>query len=120
MIVLSKASVWGAGTICAVRAGMPARFLEHRARLRQVHRHARLAEHVLAGLERRDGELLVHVGPSADANRVDAIVGQELGPIGGDLRDAEFVRHLLGRFGRAVGDGDELDAFLLPEAGDVP
>src|SRR5690606_32592634 len=82
--------------------------------------HPRLAEDVLAGLERGDRQGLVHVGPGADADRVHLRVVEHLAPVGRHFRNAELLRDLAARFRRAVGDRDELDALLLQESRNVP
>ena len=62
-------------------SGMAARDIEHCLRLDRVHRHAGLAEHVLARLQRRYRERGVHVGPGPDAHRVDVLVVDDLRPV---------------------------------------
>ncbi len=90
----------------------PAGRFEHAPRLGDVHRHARLAEHVLALVEDRAGDLAVRVGPGADAHGVDVRGAHELAPVAVDARDTELARDLLARFLRPVRDPGELDARL--------
>ena len=96
----------------------PCRF-EHRVSLRRVHRHPRLAQHVLARFQRGDGDRRVHVGPRADAHRVDAVVVDDLAPVGRHPGDAELARGAFARSARPVGDRDNLDPRLLLQARNV-
>jgi hypothetical protein len=99
--------------------GHAPRGLEHAARLRDVHGHARLAEDVLAPGEHSARDLGVGVGPGADAHRVDVGRAHELAPVAVDASDPEFLRDLLARRLRTVGDGDQLDSRLGREFRDV-
>ena len=96
-----------------------ARGFEHLPALGGVHGHARLAQHVLAGLERGNRELGVHVRPRADADRVDIRRADHVAPVGRDTRDPELFRYLLAGFLRAVRDRHDLDPGLGLELGDV-
>jgi hypothetical protein len=96
-----------------------ARGLEHRARLGHVHRHARLAEHVLTVLEHRPRDLAVRVGPGADAHRVDVGGPHQLAPVGIDARDVELAPDPLAGLLGPVGHRDELDSRLGLELGNV-
>jgi hypothetical protein len=49
-----------------------------------------LAEHVLAGGERGQRDLLVRVARGADVDEVDVLPGDHAPPVGGVLRPAEF------------------------------
>ena len=93
--------------------------LEHAPALGGVHGHARLAEHVLARAERGGRHLAVHVGPGADAHRVDVGRVDDLLPARVHPADAELARHPLARFLRPVGDRDQLDPGLGLQLGDV-
>ena len=55
---------------------------DHRPALGLVHRHGLFAEHVLAGLERRDGLVLVQVVGARDPHHVDRIIGEERADVG--------------------------------------
>ena len=96
-----------------------ARGLQHAPALGGVHGHARLAEHVLARAERGGRHLAVHVGPGADAHRVDVGRVDDLLPARVHPADPELLRDPLPRLLRPVGDRDQLDAGLGPELGDV-
>ena len=96
-----------------------ARGLEHAPAFGRVHRHARFAEHVLAGLERGDRQLGVHVRPRADADRVDVRCPDHLPPVARDARDPELLRHALARFLRSIGDRHDLHPGLRLQLGDV-
>ena len=85
-----------------------------------VHRHSRLAQHVLARSEGCHGQRAVHVGPGADANGVQAFVLQQLFPIVVNGRDIEGVGDTLSRLPAAVGHGANLDASGAMEPGNVP
>ena len=95
------------------------RRVEHRVSLRCVHRHPRLAEHVLARLQGGDGDRRVQVRPRADAHRVDAVVLDDPAPVIRYLRDAELARRALARFARSVGHRDDLDARLVLQTRNV-
>ena len=98
----------------------PARRLEHPPPLGRVHPHPRLAEHVLAVLERGQRDLAVHVRPRPDADRVDVAGPHDVPPVLVDAGDAELARDALARLLRPVGHGDELDPRQGPEPRDVP
>jgi hypothetical protein len=93
--------------------------LQHLPTLGRVHRHARLAQHVLAGPERGHRQLAVHVGPGADADGIDVPGLDHPAPVGLDARDAELLGHALAGLRRPVGDGHQLDARLRLELGNV-
>ena len=97
-----------------------ARSRQHGARLGPIQRHARLAEHVLATLQRGDRDRRVHVRPGADADRVDLIVLDHRHPVCGNPRDGEFVRHALRGSGRPVGHHLDRDARLRQQPRYVP
>ncbi len=65
---------------------------------------------MLAGLQRRDSEALVHIGPGADHQRIDLFVVDDIRPSGVDLRNAESLGNTPARFGSAVADGHNLHA----------
>jgi len=98
---------------------MVARCPQHFPRLGPVHRHARFAKNMLAGLERGDRERRVHVGPGADADRIHRVVREHFLPVGRHVWDPEFIGDLLRRRRRPVCDGYDLDAFLFLETGNV-
>ena len=100
-------------------SGMAARDVEHRLRLDRVHRHAGLAEHVLARLQRRYRERGVHVGPGPDAHRVDILVVDDRRPVVVYPRDAEGFRHPAPGSERAVGDRDHVHSLQGLESGNV-
>jgi hypothetical protein len=96
---------------------MPLRRREHVARFGRVVRHARLAEHVQALVERRERDVFVHVRPRADQHGVEAARREQLLPIRIRVADAELVGSAPARFERAVRDRDQLDARLAFEPG---
>ena len=99
---------------------VPARLREHRLRLRDVGRHARLREDVLAGLERRPRDLSVQVGPGADAHRIDVGRGHHLTPIRRHAGDPMTARNPLGGLPGTIGHNGEFDIRERPKARDVP
>ena len=92
---------------------------KHLARLREVHRHARLTEHVLPRAQGGSRVLAVLVRPGADANRVDARIGEEVGDIGVHPGDAELVGDALAAEPRTVAHCGDFDAIDLLEAGNM-
>ena len=101
-------------------AGMRPGRVQHLPRLRRRRRHAGLAEHMLARLQRGEGQRAVHIGPGADADRLYGRVFQQLAPTVVDGGDVELVGHDPPRLAGAVGHRHNLDAVNLVEAGDVP
>ena len=98
---------------------MRPRGFQHLAGLGGGGGHAGLGEHVLAGLQRGNGQRAVHIGPGADADGADGLVLQQLLPTVVDGGDVELVgHHLPGRAG-TVGHRGDFDACDLVEAGDV-
>src|SRR5262249_49491122 len=93
---------------------------EHPAAVRGVHRHPRLAEHVLALLENGLRDLTVHVRPGPDAHSVDVLGADEVLPALVHLGDPELARDALAGLLRAMGHGDQLDAGLRAKPRDVP
>src|SRR3546814_5539358 len=66
-------------------------------------------------------DLRVYVGPSADADRVDIVHRQYLGPVAdGADGAAERLGRLAAGLQATVGDGDDLHARLGQKAGHVP
>src|SRR3546814_18934181 len=66
-------------------------------------------------------DLRVYVGPSADADRVDIVHRQDLGPVAdGADGAAEYLGRLAAGLQGTVGDGDDLHARLSQKAGHVP
>ena len=61
----------------------------------------------------------MHVGPSADADGIDALVFEEFLPTAIDGGDVELVGDGPARLDGAVGDGDDLAVLRCLEAGDV-
>ena len=98
---------------------LPPGGLEHAPPLGGVHGHARLAEHMLACFERGQRQLAVHVGPRADADRVDVRGGHHLSPIVVHAGDAELLRDALARFPGAVGNRHQLDPRLGAKLGQM-
>ena len=74
---------------------------------------------MLAGVQGCQHQVAVHIGPSADAYGVDAVVVQQLAPVVVDFGDFVFGGDALAGLAAAVGDGDDFGAALLAEAGDV-
>ena len=102
------------------KLGVPVGGGDHRPRLGQVARHARLAKHMLAGLERRDGDSRVHIRRGADPNDIDLRVVNDLAPVVAHARDAEFRRESLRRFAAPVADGDDFNTWNRPQPRHVP
>ena len=96
-----------------------ARAVQHAPRLGSVHGHARLAQNVLAGVERRQCDRAVHVRPGADADRVDVRRPHEIVPVVVDPGDPELAGDALARLLGAVRDRHQLDAGLRPELRNV-
>jgi hypothetical protein len=71
-----------------------------------------LAEHVLAGLERRPGQLEMRVAGGADVNEVDVVALEQLARIGGCSRDVELVRRRAGAVHLDVGNRHDAAARL--------
>ena len=92
---------------------------EHRFGLCRVGRHPRLAEHVLARFERGSCVFEVHVGPRADADRVDRRIGEQFLDRLGDPGNVPFRRDALARCARAIDHIDDFHVVDLAEAGDV-
>jgi len=80
------------------------RRFEHLSRVGGVHRHSRLGQRVLARVERRQDQRLVHVGPSADANGVRVVSRYQLLPAVVYGGQPELVRHALAGRAAAIGD----------------
>jgi hypothetical protein len=97
-----------------------ARLREHRLRLRDVGRHARLREDVLARLERRQRDLGVQVGPGADAHRIDVRRSHDLTPIRRHAGDPMTARNPLRGLPGTIGHNGEFDIRERPKARDVP
>jgi len=93
---------------------------EHAPPLGGVHGHARLAEDVLARLERGHRDRAVHGGPGADADGVDVTGPHEVAPVLIHPGELELARDALAGLLRPVRDGHQLDARLLLEPRDVP
>ena len=74
---------------------------------------------MFVGVEGGEDQVAVHIGPGADADGVEGVVVEELGPVVVGLGDFVLVGDALGGLAGAVGDGGDLDAGLLAEAGDV-
>ena len=97
----------------------PARAVQHASRLGGVHGHARLAQDVLAGVERRQRDRAVHVRPGADADRVDVRRPHEIAPVVVHPGDPELTGDTLAGLPGAVRDRHQLDAGLRPELRNV-
>ncbi len=89
----------------------------HDLRLRIVHRHARLAEDVFAGVKRGNGDGLVHVGPCADKNEVEVVAHDEFLPGVFDMGNVKFLCGGFARRAGSVGDRQNFDAVDLTQAG---
>ena len=98
---------------------MQAAGVQHLVGLVGVHGHSRLGEHVLAGGQGCQYQVAVHVGPGADADGIDAVVVEQVGPVVVYRGDFELPGDALPGFAAAVSHGDDLDVALFPEAGDV-
>jgi hypothetical protein len=72
-------------------SGVSAGRLQHAAGLGGVHGHARLAQDVLAGVQRGDRDGAVEIGPRPDADCVDGRVGDQVLPPVEDPRNAELT-----------------------------
>ena len=70
----------GAGDDHRRQLGTLARAVEHPLGLAGVHRHPGLGQDVLAGVERRQGDRAVQVGPGADDDGVDLVVVDQVLP----------------------------------------
>src|SRR5690606_5508661 len=86
---------------------MAPRRLEHGPRLDGVHRHARLDEDVLAGVEGSDGVFGVPVRPGADTDGIDVRIAEDGVRLRVDVRDAELVRDALPTLLGAIADGHD-------------
>jgi len=93
---------------------------EHLAALTQIHRHARLTEDMLAGLERRDGDRRVQDRRGTDPDDVEIGPVEHLCPVVEDIGDAELLRNLLRRLRTRIADGDDLHVGQRLQAGQVP
>ena len=102
------------------QVGMPVGGGQHGACLGQVSRHPRLTEHMLAGVERRNGDTRVHVGRGADPDDVDLRVVHDLAPVVDNPRDAVFLGEGLRRLAAPVADGDDVDSRNRLKSGHVP
>ncbi len=100
-------------------ARVRARSGEHPARLGRVHRHPRLAQHVLPRLEGGDGRLPMKNRPRADQHRVDAGIGDHVLPPVVYARDAEPHRDRRARLPGSVGHRDDLHPGYLPKLRNV-
>ena len=91
----------------------------HRPRLVRVHRHARLGQDVLAGIERGDRDRGVEVGPRRNDDSVDGRIVEQIDPVVVGPGDVELLRGALRGCRRAIHEADQLDALDLPESGHV-
>ena len=99
--------------------GMQAADVQHLVGLVGVHCHAGLGQHVLAGVQRGQNQVAVHIGPGADAYGVYAVVVQQVNPVVVYRGNLVLGGDTLAGLAAAVGDGDDVHVALLTEAGDV-
>ena len=103
----------------AMPAGRGGR-VHHAPRLGRVHRHARLAEDVLARGKRRFGDLRVEVWPRPDHDRIEAGVIDQRAPVRRRALEAELGRGRATRCLRSVRHGDQPHVGNRPKPGHVP
>jgi len=94
--------------------------LVHAMRLGGVHAHARLGEHMLAGLERSQGDRAVQVGPGADDHCVDIRQGHNCLPVRADDRDIVLAGYRHAGFVSAIAHRHDLDVGTGTKSGDMP
>ena len=88
-------------------------------RVAKVVGHRFLAEHVLAGFERRPGQLEVRVARCADVDEVDVIPLDQRAMVGGDGGNREALGRVPRQVCLRVGDGDELAARIAAKSGEM-
>jgi hypothetical protein len=91
----------------------------HLPGLGSVERHAGLAEHMLAAVDRGESHWAVQVGPGANDDCIDTRIGDEILPVVESPRDVELARCRCGRFRAAIADRDDFDLRTGPQARDV-
>ena len=91
---------------------MPPRGRKHAMPFGRIHRHTCFAHNVLPGFQRRDGQRLMHIRPSSDADRIDAVVVQNFLPIRADFLDPKLAGDLASRSNAAVRHCRQLYACL--------
>ena len=111
--------VWGGHDLGHQLGPAPARG-QHGARLAGVHRHARLAQHVLARRQRRQRDGAVQIGPGANHDGVAVVGRHQLRPALVHRADPELLRHPLRRRTTAVAHADEFDVRLLQQPRQMP
>jgi hypothetical protein len=91
----------------------------HLAPLGGRHRHRLFAQHMAAGGQRGQRQLLVELVGRADADRIDRFGRQQAGEVGVAALDAELLADLAQAQRIGVGDRDHLDRGVLAPALDV-
>ena len=84
------------------------RRLQHVPGLLRVIRHPGLGQHMFAPFQRRQGQGPVHVGPGADAHRVDTVVVEQFLPVGIGPGNVELVGDPLAGLEGAIGHRHDL------------
>jgi len=85
-----------------------------------MHRHRLLAEHVLAGLRRRDRLRGVEVHRRRDVHGVDVGIGDQVAPVRIPAARADLVRERLDEISTRAADGRELaSAAVAQRLGDA-
>src|SRR5581483_7808938 len=98
---------------------LAAREISRALRVAEVVRDRLLAEDVLAGFERRPGELEVRVARRADVDGVDAVAREELVRVGRDGRNVELASGLARPIDVGVRDRDDAAALIAAIAGQM-
>ena len=94
--------------------------VQHFARLRRVHRHARFGLHMLIAFQRGQHHIAVHIRPCADADGVRIVRLYELDPVVVHLGQAVLVCDALPGRAAAIGDAHKLHALDRLKSGDMP